>query len=678
MVCVAGAVSAAVKLNVHDLPAKTMCVNLKVIHDMQETNQQKGNYLSGFQSTMAFPLVALAPFASAVRRSACESHLSLHLWRVSAGGQKRLEAQKEDSQSATSVAALRRLCHSCAFFNCATCLAPAAQCLSALEGHAQQHDVVVQLCLRHILHSGRSCRPHGACRCGRRWGWRGCRCCRCWCDWRGWRGCCCGCCGCALCLRLLEDGEHRLMLLQPSDGLQSLLLREDSDWRGRPGGPQRVVQLRPRHGGGLLHQGHMLALLWGLLLLQMWVLLLPLLPLLWVVLLQLLGHLLLLGRWRVLLLGHLLGPSCMCAFRESPAIPQRNELLVRDEVVRLCLAPCWDRCRCCGSGGGCWGCCSCCCRRCILSPLRPRRCASLSSPVARLLVGLAADALLVRAVAVPCARPVLALVRGAASRARPWVPCRALVCIRLLRGAPIAGPVTVAHALASSWPRTPPGIRPRHAPGLGSPWVGKPWGLLALALALVARCGLGGEVGLETVRGPLRELHVGVPALLAAALLTGAAAGRCCSRHHAWNASSADSAAARLAILPASASWRCCSSAFSCLLPALEVLELGALEAEVLVGAWLDLGWGGCLTRHGPDRHFLRSALLCPPRLRVEHWGASECPCEFGRCCRACCCSRTHEHVVEVHLLWGCCHCCIRLRCLRCRWCGRKATRPTS
>ena len=82
-------VSAAVKLNVHDLPAKTMCVNFKVIHDMQETHQQKGNYLSGFQSTMAFPLLANAPFASAVRRPACESHLSLDLWRASAGGQKK-------------------------------------------------------------------------------------------------------------------------------------------------------------------------------------------------------------------------------------------------------------------------------------------------------------------------------------------------------------------------------------------------------------------------------------------------------------------------------------------------------------------------------------------------------------------------------------------------------------
>ena len=40
------AVSAAVKFNVRDLPAKTMCVNLKVIHDMQETNQQKGDYLT--------------------------------------------------------------------------------------------------------------------------------------------------------------------------------------------------------------------------------------------------------------------------------------------------------------------------------------------------------------------------------------------------------------------------------------------------------------------------------------------------------------------------------------------------------------------------------------------------------------------------------------------------------
>ena len=93
-------------------------------------------------------------------------------------------------------------------------------------------------------------------------------------------GCKCCCCCCARRLRLLENGEHRLMLLQPPDGLQRLLLCEDSDWRGRPGGPQRVLQLRPRHGGGLLHQGHMLALLWGLLLLQMWVLLLPVLPLL--------------------------------------------------------------------------------------------------------------------------------------------------------------------------------------------------------------------------------------------------------------------------------------------------------------------------------------------------------------------------------------------------------------
>ena len=65
-----------------------MCVNLKVIHDMQETNQQKGNYLSGFQSTMAFPLLANAPFAPAVHRPTCESHLSLDLWRASAGGQK--------------------------------------------------------------------------------------------------------------------------------------------------------------------------------------------------------------------------------------------------------------------------------------------------------------------------------------------------------------------------------------------------------------------------------------------------------------------------------------------------------------------------------------------------------------------------------------------------------------
>ena len=82
-------VSAAVRLNVHDLPAKTMCVNFKVIHDMQDTHQQKGNYLSGFQSTMAFPLLANAPFVSAVRRPACESHLSLDLWRASAGGQKK-------------------------------------------------------------------------------------------------------------------------------------------------------------------------------------------------------------------------------------------------------------------------------------------------------------------------------------------------------------------------------------------------------------------------------------------------------------------------------------------------------------------------------------------------------------------------------------------------------------
>ena len=115
--------SAAVKLNVHDLPAKTMCVNFKVIHDMQDTHQQKGNYLSGFQSTMAFPLLANAPFVSAVRRPACESHLSLDLWRASAGGQKKKMSgrfsaggdRKRIWVCGTSAQALRRLLHSCAF-----------------------------------------------------------------------------------------------------------------------------------------------------------------------------------------------------------------------------------------------------------------------------------------------------------------------------------------------------------------------------------------------------------------------------------------------------------------------------------------------------------------------------------------------------------------------------------
>ena len=145
------------------------------------------------------------------------------------------------------------------------------------------------------------------------------------------------------------------MLFQPSDGLQRLLFREDGDWGHDLIGPQGVVQLL-WHGWRLLHQRHMLVPLRGLLLLRMWVLLLPLLSLLRVALLRLLGHLLLLGHWRVVLLGHLLGLSRMRTLWESPAISQRSEVLVVDEVARRRFARCWGCCRCCCSGGGC-----CCC-----------------------------------------------------------------------------------------------------------------------------------------------------------------------------------------------------------------------------------------------------------------------------------------------------------------------------
>ena len=91
-------VSAAVKLNVHDLPAKTMCVNFKVIHDMQETHQQKGNYLSGFQSTMAFPLVVLAPICVGCASVRLRVALVAASVARQSRGTNKLEAQKEDSK----------------------------------------------------------------------------------------------------------------------------------------------------------------------------------------------------------------------------------------------------------------------------------------------------------------------------------------------------------------------------------------------------------------------------------------------------------------------------------------------------------------------------------------------------------------------------------------------------
>ena len=116
-----------------------------------------------------------------------------------------------------------------------------------------------------------------------------------------------------------------------------------------------LLLLNPLHGWRLLRQRCMLVRLRGPLLLRMGVLLLPLLSRLRMGLLRLLGQLLLLGQWRVLLLGRLLRPSCMRTLREGPAVSQRNEVLVGDEVVCRCF--CCRGCRlCCCRGGGC-----CCC-----------------------------------------------------------------------------------------------------------------------------------------------------------------------------------------------------------------------------------------------------------------------------------------------------------------------------
>ena len=76
-----------------------------------------------------------------------------------------------------------------------------------------------------------------------------------------------------------------------------------------------------------------------LLLLRMGVLLLPLLSLLRELLLRLWGHLLLLHPRRVVpLSGHILRLSRMRTLLEGPAIAQRNEVLVGDEVA--CLVRC--------------------------------------------------------------------------------------------------------------------------------------------------------------------------------------------------------------------------------------------------------------------------------------------------------------------------------------------------
>ena len=96
------------KLNVHDIPAKAICVIIKVIHDMPGTSQQKENYLSGFQSTMAFPLVTCTPIC--VR---CASvRLRVALVAASVARQRRgteIRTQpKGRFQTATPVAALRR------------------------------------------------------------------------------------------------------------------------------------------------------------------------------------------------------------------------------------------------------------------------------------------------------------------------------------------------------------------------------------------------------------------------------------------------------------------------------------------------------------------------------------------------------------------------------------------
>ena len=119
----------------------------------------------------------------------------------------------------------------------------------------------------------------------------------------------------------------------------------------------------PWHGWWLLHQRRMLVLLRGLLLLRLGMLLLPLLSWLCVLLLRLRTQLLLLGHRRVLLLGRLLRLSCMRTLWEGPAVSQRNEVLVGDEVAcrRWCCRGC--RCCCCSDAGRC--CCSgggCCCR----------------------------------------------------------------------------------------------------------------------------------------------------------------------------------------------------------------------------------------------------------------------------------------------------------------------------
>ena len=111
-----------------------------------------------------------------------------------------------------------------------------------------------------------------------------------------------------------------------------------------------------------------------------------------------------------------------CTHGEASAVTERDELVDKDQVPRLrllrrgCGCICRCGCCCCCKGKGCRGCCCRCCCCCRLGRARRRACTGTRA-VVLLLVRLAADALLIRAMPVTRLGSSFALVRRTTSGA---------------------------------------------------------------------------------------------------------------------------------------------------------------------------------------------------------------------------------------------------------------------
>ena len=139
------------KLNVHDLHANTMCISFKVTNDDIMLCSAEGE-LSQWVTTSLWhlPLSGLLPFSVGGAAAILRVAPICVLWRIR-------RQTKKNNKSATSslVAALRRFCATVLLHYV---LSPgsillrrgvcaAAKRLSALEGHPEEHDVVLPLCL---------------------------------------------------------------------------------------------------------------------------------------------------------------------------------------------------------------------------------------------------------------------------------------------------------------------------------------------------------------------------------------------------------------------------------------------------------------------------------------------------------------------------------------------------